>query len=83
MIMKKLSFLLLTFLMALTNLSAQDIVFTFNAKDASNTIDSIKATKVETGETVFVEGSNTINMSSFTTGTKLFPSNPAKGKLTI
>jgi len=73
--MKKLSFLFLTFFLALTNLSAQDIVFTFNAKDASNTIDSIKATKVETGETAFVEGSNTINMSSFTTGTKLSPTN--------
>ena len=76
--MKKLSFLFLLIYLALPNLSAQDIVFTFNAKDASNTIDSIIATKVETGEAAFVEGSNTINMSSFTTGTKLFPSNPVE-----
>jgi uncharacterized protein (TIGR02145 family) len=73
-IMKKLSFLFLSFLTSI-NLYAQDIVFTFNAQDASNTIDSIRATKVETGETVLVEGSNTINMSSFATGNKLFPTN--------
>lgn len=76
--MKKLSFLFLMLFLALINLSAQDIVFTFNAKDDSNTIDSIKATKVETGETVFVEGSNTINLSSFTTGTKILPTNTEK-----
>ncbi len=73
--MKKLSFLFVLIYMTTSNLNAQDIVFTFNARDAINTIDSIKATKVETGETAFVEGSNTINMSSFTTGTKLIPTN--------
>lgn len=74
--MKKLSFLFVLIYLTISNLHAQDFILTFNAKDASNTIDSIKATKVESGETSFVEGSNTINMSSFTTGTKLFPSNP-------
>lgn len=74
--MKKLSFLFLSLYLALANISAQDIVVTFIPKDASNTIDSIKATKIETGETASVEGSNTINMSSIPTGTNLFPTNP-------
>lgn len=67
--MKKLAFLIPLILITLLNLSAQDIVFTFNAKDASNTIDSIKATNLISGETAKVEGLNTINFSSFTTGT--------------
>ncbi|MGQ8338519.1 FISUMP domain-containing protein [Sunxiuqinia sp. A32] len=74
--MKKLSALFVLVFLTISYLHAQDIILTFNAKDASSTIDSIKAFKVESGETAFVEGSNTINMSSFTTGTKLFPSNP-------
>ena len=74
--MKKLSFLFVFIYLTLNNLHAQDIILTFNAKDISNTIDSIRAINLETGETSFAEGSNTIHMSSFTTGTKLFPSNP-------
>jgi len=73
LIMKKLSFLFISIFLILTSLHAQNITFTFNAKDASNTIDSIKATKVATGETAFVKGTNTINLSSFSTGITLTP----------
>lgn len=72
--MKKLTFLFVSIYLTLTNLSAQDIVFTFNAKDATNTIDSIKATKIATGEHAFVKGSNTIKLNSFSTGTNLMTS---------
>jgi uncharacterized protein (TIGR02145 family) len=73
--MRKLAYLYtLIFLLSL-NITAQDIIFTFEPKNATNHIDSIKAIKVNLNETAFTENSNTIRMSSFITGTKLFPKN--------
>ena len=76
--MKKLSLLFVSIYLSLTNLSAQEIVCTFNPKDASNTIDSIRATNVVTGETAFADGLNSINISSLTTEAALFPTNPVE-----
>lgn len=75
--MKKIFFLLVTLSMAICKLAAQDIILTFNPVTTENIIDSIRAINAETGETAFVEGSNTIDVSSFTTGigSELFPTN--------
>lgn len=67
--MKK-PFLLLVLTLAIFNLIAQDIMLTFHPVDPENKIDSIRAINTLTG-TSFIEASNTINMSSFTTRIEL------------
>ena len=74
--MRKLTYLYTLIFLSSLNITAQDIIMTFKPKDATNHIDSIRAFKVDLNETAFTENSNTINMSSFISGTKLFPTNP-------
>lgn len=69
--MKK-TFLLLVLTLAIFNLIAQDIMLIFHPVDPENKIDSIRAINAVTG-TSFIEASNIINMSSFTTRIKLLP----------
>jgi uncharacterized protein (TIGR02145 family) len=76
--MKKQMYLFSLIFLSSLNITAQDIVLTFQPKDATYHIDSISAIKVNSNETAFTENSNTINMSSFTTGTKFFPTNTEK-----
>ncbi|MCG6190513.1 FISUMP domain-containing protein [Maribellus maritimus] len=71
--MRKIVFLQISLSLAVFNLTAQDFILTFSSVTPENNIDSIRAINAETRKTVFVKGSNTINMSSFTTGTNLLP----------
>jgi len=85
--MKQLPGLSIIFFMLLTSvLTAQDMVFTFIPKDASNSIDSISATNLTSGESVFVSGSDQISFSTTSIDDKeifenfsVFP-NPSDGK---
>ncbi|MHA7111935.1 FISUMP domain-containing protein [Sunxiuqinia elliptica] len=73
--MKKKIFLFATLMFVLSNLIGQDVILTFNSADPVNSIDSIKAINIETGDIELVKGTNTINLSSSVTGMEVVPAN--------
>ena len=79
--MKKYIYIYVLFSISFINLSAQDIILTFNVINSTSKIDSIKAIKTLSGETAFVEGSNTLNLGSFTTGIELTQTNSDECKV--
>ena len=66
--MKNLIFLITLIGIFSNHLMGQGINFTFNPKDATNKIDSIRAINITNGKSVFVTGANVISLTSLTTG---------------